>query len=370
MSSSPSDRIGRRLKAFRERREWTQQALADRMGLKHRQTLAAIEAGDRSITAEELARAAKVLRVELDELTDPFRLVGEGRFSFRAERVAADILNDFERKAGVWVATHRTLLERFGVPRSHIGSKLELTERSSFEDAHAAAEQIGDEWKLGDVPADLLASAIERELKVQVLFVDAPDGISGAAVHLPGLHTILINRNDPAGRRSFDLAHELFHILTWDAMAPKRVEPRDPPSTKGNRVEKLANNFAAALLMPEDVVAARWERRGDVDLHDWLNATATSLRVSSAALKWRLVGLGHLSRVSAEALDDRRLTANGGLAQAPPPPPFSRDLVTRVHRAVEEGHLSLRKATNLLGLSALRFQEICRTYGVELSYEV
>ena len=36
--------------------------------------------------------------------------------------------------------------------------------------------------------------------------------------------TILVNRHEPRGRRSFDLAHELFHVLTWDAMPPERIE--------------------------------------------------------------------------------------------------------------------------------------------------
>ena len=35
---------------------------------------------------------------------------------------------------------------------------------------------------------------------------------------------MLINRDEVPGRRHFDLAHELFHILTWDAMPPDHVE--------------------------------------------------------------------------------------------------------------------------------------------------
>ena len=37
------------------------------------------------------------------------------------------------------------------------------------------------------------------------------------------------------GWRNFDLAHELFHILTWDAMPPEHVE--DASDMGGNRVE-------------------------------------------------------------------------------------------------------------------------------------
>ena len=35
---------------------------------------------------------------------------------------------------------------------------------------------------------------------------------------------MLIARHEVAGRRHFDLAHELFHLLTWDAMPPEYLE--------------------------------------------------------------------------------------------------------------------------------------------------
>ena len=62
---------------------------------------------------------------------------------------------------------------------------------------------------------------------------------------------ILINRNESEARRFFDLAHELFHALTWDAMKADHRESNSVEArTKGKRIEQLANNFAAALLMP------------------------------------------------------------------------------------------------------------------------
>lgn len=363
-------RISRRLKALREDRGLTQEALAQAMGFRHRQTLASIEASERSIKAEELARAAKMLGVELEVLTDPFQLVGEGRFSFRAADVAAELLDDFEDQAGRWVATLRTLQAEAGVAASRLGRKLDLEEWSSFEDAHEAAEQIRQVWQLGKVPADTLRDAMERELGAQVLYVDAPAGLSGAAVNLPGLNTILVNRREPQGRRNFDLAHELFHLLTWDAMPPKRVEPREISGTKGNRVERLAENFAGALLMPAEVVLQRWQRRLPNDrVHDWLNVTATAMRVSAVALKWRMVVLGALSKAEAEAVQDARLANNGGLVHDTPPLAFSRSFIARVHRATEDGRLSLGKTLRILGMNVAAFADLCRAYGLSLSYE-
>ncbi len=371
MLQTTQHRISIRLKALRESNGLTQDALARAMGFKHRQIIASIEAGERAISADELVRAAKALRVDMDVLTDSFRLVGEGRFSFRAEGVPAATLDQFEDRAGRWIATFRTLQSEAGIQPSRLGQKLELTATASFEDAHAAAEQIRQEWSLGDRPAETLRDAVERALGVQVLFVDAPSGLSGAAVQLPGLNTILINRRESEGRRHFDLAHELFHVLTWDAMAPERVEPREPRPGKGNRVERLADNFAGALLMPEHTVATYWAvRREGEDIHDWLNAAATALHVSAVALKWRVVILGHVSKAAAEALDESRLANNGGLVQDTAPLPFNRPFVGRVYHAVEDGRLSLRKAVDLLGLGVDAFSRLCGAYNLELSYEV
>jgi len=218
------------------------------------------------------------------------------------------------------------------------------------------------------VPADRLEDAVHRELGVLVLYVDAPVGISGAASHLPGQHTIVVNRREKAGRRSFDLAHELFHLLTWDAMPPKRIEPQEVKRTKGNRVELMAENFAAALLMPAEIVARGWSTRGDEDVSVWLARTAAELRVSTQALQWRLVNLGLLSRAAAAALPPVPRSSRVSVDQAPPL--FSRPFVQRVADAVNDGRLSLRRAATLLGVTVLQFAQVCAAHQHPLSYDL
>jgi transcriptional regulator with XRE-family HTH domain/Zn-dependent peptidase ImmA (M78 family) len=290
-----NDRIARRIKALREERRLTQAALADMLGFNDRQTVAAIEAGERRVLPDELLRVAQALGTDVDTLLDPFRLIGEGAFSFRAKEVEEPALAAFEEQARRWIATYRELGMQTGNEPRLLGSKLELTKRSSFEEAEAAAEMLWRAWTLGDVPADALEEAIEAQLDVLVLYVEAPPGISGAASQLPGLQTILVNRREPRGRRSFDLAHELFHVLTWDAMPPSRVEPQEARATKGNRVEQMAESFAAALLMPAPLVRARWEARGGEEPAPWVSRTAAELRVSVPALVCRLFLIGVIS---------------------------------------------------------------------------
>jgi transcriptional regulator with XRE-family HTH domain len=244
--------IGARIKALREERDLSQDDLARIFGFRDRQTVSAIENGERRLSAEELLIAVEELGAPLDYFTNPFLLVGEGRFSWRQSNVEPQRLASFERSAGRWIAAHKVLAPRVGRPAPNLRQALKLTSKSSFEDAMAAGERFAADFNLAPVPAENLAVTMERDLGILVLMVDAIDGVSGAACRLPELDAVLISRRETSGRRNFDLAHELFHILTWDVMPPDHVE--DSGEQSRIRVEQLANNFASALLMPAAVL--------------------------------------------------------------------------------------------------------------------
>ena len=367
MPNSEQDiRIGLRVKSLREQRNISQEAFAATLGIEHRQTIAAIESGSRRITPAELVRAAAALGVDLETFTDPFRLVGEGSFSFRAKEVPPGELAAFEDRAGRWIATYRELSARLGESPGVLGRKLELSASSSFEEAMASGEALWESWELGKVPAERLEGAVEEHLGILVLYVDMAEGISGAASHLPKYDTVLVNRNDASGRRYFDLAHELFHLLTWDAMPPRRVEGWDVARAKGNRVENLADNFAGALLMPSAILHPRWEARADADLASWIAGTAAELRVSADALKWRLVAMKLLSPATARELAPRaaRARAEGE------PLLFSRRFIEVISRGVDAGFLSVRRAAGLLGLRVGELARLCTAYGCPLAYDL
>ena len=106
-----------------------------------------------------------------------------------------------------------------------------------------AGEWFADEFGLGAAPATRLSEAMERKLGILVLMVDADRDISGAACRLPELDAVLIARREVAGRRHFDLSHELFHILTWDAMPPEHAEAaqetrREPRGATGQHLRR------------------------------------------------------------------------------------------------------------------------------------
>lgn len=366
--------ISQRLKALREEKKLSQEELAALFGFKDRQTVSAIETGERKLSADELLVAVQKLGAPLDYFTDPFRLVGEGHFNWRQSGVPDQVLGAYERVAGQLIAAFRTLGTEVGEKPPLERRALRLTKNSRFGDAAEAGERFGAEHKLGNVPAQRLAGVMERDLDILVLMVTpSHGGVSGAACRLPDLDVVLINRNEVPGRRHFDLAHELFHILTWEQMPPVHIE--EVTETGGtNRVEQLANAFASALLMPKRIVeaGADWDTlRGDA-LTAQLNATADRLEVTATALLWRLVELGLLERAAARAVRSDALRFNGHpekpLGKAPPL--FSKRFIEIIARAVEEGRVSIRKIASLLNLSVDDLGDLFAAHGVPAPYEV
>ncbi len=82
--------IGPRIKALREERRLSQDDLARLFGFKDRQTVSAIETGERRVTAEKLVLAVEKLGSTLDRFADLFLLVGEGRLSWQRTDVSAE----------------------------------------------------------------------------------------------------------------------------------------------------------------------------------------------------------------------------------------------------------------------------------------
>jgi XRE family transcriptional regulator, fatty acid utilization regulator len=359
--------IGARIKALREQRGLSQEDLARVFGFKDRQTVSAIETGERRLSADELLTAVQKLGATLDYFINPFLLAGEGKFSWRQSNVALERLNAFERVAGRWVAANRTLAPEVGRPPPNLRQALKLTSKSSYEEAMAAGERFAADFELGPVPAERLAEVMERRLGVLVLMVDAIEGISGAACRLPDLDAVLINRNEVVGRRHFDLAHELFHILTWDTMPPDHVE--DASERSKIRVEQLANNFASAVLMPTEVLG-RFEP-AKVSNIQWLNDTAEALQVTATALKWRLVALGRLDAVQANKIPDAALRNNGrDVSGRKPPPLYSKAFMEVIALAIDEGHMSARKAADLLDMKLDDLAELGAAHGVKLALDL
>jgi len=371
--------IGARIKALRESVHMGQEELAGILGLENRQSVSDIEHGKRRVTADELIAIVDQFGVSFEQLTNPFLLSGKESFSWRQRDVPLAKLEAFEARAGEWVGAYRELNRLNETRLKNLLPRLGLTHDSSFEDAVAAGEATADELGLGERPALALAETLEKRLGVLVLMVEAIEGISGAACRLNVLNAILINRHESEARQNSDLAHETFHILTWDTMRPAPVESaieaweRVPDrlltrAEKRNlRIENLADNFASGLLMPSRELDRIGEPHGDLVV--WLTAAASELGVSARGLKWRLVNsrrYPHLTNIRGEDLDE----AVRQRGRSAPPLPFSRSFIETIVRAIEGGHISVDRAGRLTDLARGELGDLCIAYGLERPSEL
>ena len=151
------------------------------------------------------------------------------------------------------VGLYRHLSRVAGTPFPALVEQLPLHRQSSFEEAAALAERLVVDWELGNVSTQRLRDACEERIDLLELFLDLPTSISGAALRLPEMGAVAINRKDPSGRRNFDFAHELFHLLTWQTLPPERIDDGRGSGSKGKRMEQLANTFASVLLIPNSL---------------------------------------------------------------------------------------------------------------------
>src|SRR4051794_35836899 len=134
--------IGTRIKALREERKLSQDDVARLFGFKDRQTVSAIETGERRVSAEELLVAVEKLGAPLDYFTDPFLLVGEGRFSWRQTDIGQRRLSAYESSAGRWIAAFRAIAPQVGRAAPLLRRSLGITRHQSFEDVMEAGERF------------------------------------------------------------------------------------------------------------------------------------------------------------------------------------------------------------------------------------
>lgn len=362
--------IGRRIQSAREARGLTQVQLARSLGIASHQSVSELEQGNRHLQPDELVKLAEVLARDMDYFVDPFSLAGEAEYSWRrTPGMPEDGIEEFSTRADRLVALLRWLRLSDEDARDPLKSALRLSEHSTFEAAQQAGDLLADKLNLGPVPAEKLLEKVEQQLDIPVLYVDMDDhrDISGATVHLPDFTCILINRNEPAVRRAFDLAHELFHALTWEAMPPKAVESNSLESRgsgKKNRVEQLADNFAASLLMPCAVLEPKFKSIEACDVEQ-LRALAAYFGVSPAALAWRLFSLRWIDGKTRDTLKSMHSLEHPSSSR---PKLYSAKFVSLLARALSDGRLSPRKAVKLLGLNLDAFDELLSQYGHEAAY--
>lgn len=162
----------------------------------------------------------------------------------------------------------------------------EMLDRLAKADPDAAKKIRAAQQCLPGEPVGIVALA--RGFGVGVFNDIMPPDVSGQIVRMPdGKYRITTDRNDPAPRRRFTIAHELAHFLLHrDAIGDGVAENRLHRSRLQNRMEMEANRLAADILMPYEKLDAAIESARDSGAN--LIDIAAQFGVSRSALKVRL----------------------------------------------------------------------------------
>ena len=115
--------------------------------------------------------------------------------------------------------------------------------------------------------------------------------LSGSLSYKDGVWIMTVNSKQHPKRQRFTLAHELAHYILHKE---KNTEFQDSTFFRGNNMDSLeymANDFAAALLMPDDKVN-ELIKNGIRNI----GKLAERFDVSAAAMKYKVEKLGYKVR--------------------------------------------------------------------------
>lgn len=286
--------LGRRIKDERERRNLSQQKLAELAGISHRQSIGKIEDGERKLQATELYGISKALGVSPEVLLTNSTSPTMPQYLWR--KVHSDVKAEWEGRFSGHIANFNfveNVLLLTDVQSLELPHKVIDVMALQYNDVYSLAEQIREQLALGAFPSRNLEIALEEKYGVRIFYVDLHDQGS-AATSRTMAPTIFLNRHEAPWRRTFSLAHELFHLITWTDDIAIRAE-KDSDFHEKN--EKLAEAFAAGLLMPSEVLTSELKKTlkdGHLTYTD-LIALSRTFGVSTAALLYRLANLRFIS---------------------------------------------------------------------------
>ena len=147
------------------------------------------------------------------------------------------------------------------------------------------------------VPVEVLAERAGAVIRYEPF-----DGkLSGMLYRSKEGAVIGVNSLHPTARQRFSIAHEIGHLLLHQPELHVDehafIAFRDlQSSTAADPVEIEANQFAAALLMPAEILRKNLMELGNnPDVPDAIHALAQSFQVSQEAMTIRLTKLGWLT---------------------------------------------------------------------------
>lgn len=347
-------------------RQLTQEELAQKAGLS-RIALGKIERGTVVPRARTLTALGKALQIPLGDLVTPVRPLETVRFRAQARILGrAQILAEVAKWLDAYTQVEADLGEscpfRFEAVPTRPGDPAETAKAARKAIRFAPTEPVLD------------ICGLLEENGVKVLLLDKKsDSFFGLSVAAgDGGPAVVVNTWDRISveRWIFTAVHELGHLLLHP------TEYQRDATEPSVRTEREADAFASHFLMPEEAFAPEWDETRGLSLLPRVLKVKRIFRVSYKTVLYRLVESGretsdiwrafqrqHLQRFGKtlrktqepEALDKSEFAWNWSRSGEPEGlsrHDFVENRLSRlVREALEQGHLSIGRAAEILGLS-------------------
>jgi Zn-dependent peptidase ImmA (M78 family) len=358
-----------RLKKAREAAGLALIEAASRLGFPNYQTLSSIEKGEREVKASELVLFSKTYFCNLNNLLlDNQQGQSAVHFLWRKAPLTEKKL-EVEALIKHRIEQYQLLENLLDLDYKSSGNMLQVTPESirTNSEIDVLANNVKKLFNLGSRPALALQKVMEQMLRIKILFVKLSEfGSAASTVHPEYGASIVVNSEEAPWRINFTLAHELFHILTWDICSPTEMEKN---SSLFGDIEKKADRFAATLLLPDAEVGSALSTcltDHKLTLSDLIDV-AREFGVSTQALIYRMVTLRLIQWDRADALVksgdllmlDRR-TRKGEGAE----PPVSERFIHLAVKCLRKGLISRGKFADLLNIDRADIDEVIESYGL------
>ncbi len=294
--------LNQRLMSARKAAGFSIAQAAQKLEFKNYQTLSSIEKGARSVNVHELVEMARLYGRKIEYFLEP-ETISDPVPLWRKTRKTDTI--KIQRQFVAFLENYSSLEQLLGLKRrwKDIQKNYDRDDFyiNGFEQAEKLGFQIHNLLDLGSRPSLNLMNILENKLRFKILHIPLENGVSGASVVDNTLGVgVLINANDAPWRRNFDLAHELFHIITWDVFS---LEEIGDGLTK-TRPEQYADIFASSLLLPENHLREALKEitiDSNIRIVDIIEL-GKEFGVSTEAVLWRLVNLNIIKKATAQKL--------------------------------------------------------------------
>jgi Zn-dependent peptidase ImmA (M78 family)/transcriptional regulator with XRE-family HTH domain len=247
--AAPAKLIPARIKEAREARGFTLEGFADDLGVT-KSAVAQYESGQISPSGEVMGAIVTLTEQPPAFFTTPSGIHESGTPFWRSlKRMEAHNRRRILRRLA-WAREIVSYLDKFiDFPSPNIPTFDFDHETAEVCQIEEIADSLRDAWGLGRGPIEDLVGILEINGVTIIEEVVSCSDMDAVSCWIDGRPMILLAEEDRLGpRKNFNLAHELGHLVLHSLV--------ELDAKNLDRVEKQANRFASAFLMPQESFGA------------------------------------------------------------------------------------------------------------------